>query len=95
MPARDASTGEQKALLIALVLANARIRAAEEGRAPVLLLDEVAAHLDQDRRDALFGGLLELGGQVWFAGTDVEIFARLRGQAQFFTVADGAVWDGS
>ncbi len=95
MPSAErCSTGEQKALLIALVLANARIRAAEEGRAPVLLLDEVAAHLDQDRRDALFDGLLGLGGQVWFAGTDVEIFARLRGRAQFFTVADGAVLDG-
>ena len=92
--AERCSTGEQKALLIALVLANARIRAAEEGRAPVLLLDEVAAHLDQDRRDALFDGLLGLGGQVWFAGTDVEIFARLRGRAQFFTVADGVVLDG-
>ena len=92
--AKRCSTGEQKALLIALVLANARMRAAEEGGAPVLLLDEVAAHLDQDRRDALFGSLLGLGGQVWFAGTDAETFAGLRGRAQFFTVANGAISDG-
>lgn len=89
--AEHCSTGEQKALLIALVLANARARAAEEGDAPVLLLDEVAAHLDQPRREALFEGLLGLGGQVWFTGVEAETFAALRGGAQFFTFDDGAV----
>ena len=93
--AERCSTGEQKALLIALVLANARMRGAEQGRAPMLLLDEVAAHLDEDRRVALFDGLLGLGAQVWFAGTDEDTFAGLRGRAQFFAVADGAVLDGS
>ena len=82
------STGEQKALLIALVLANARVRAAEDGGVPLLLLDEVAAHLDAKRRDALFDGLLGLGAQAWFAGTDVETFAGLAGAAQFYNVED-------
>ena len=92
--AERCSTGEQKALLIALMLANARMRAVEEGGAPVLLLDEVAAHLDHERREALFESLMGLGGQVWFSGTDAETFAGLRGRAQFFTVANGAVFDG-
>ena len=90
-PKREAaercSTGEQKALLIALVLANARIRAAEEGRAPVLLLDEAAAHLDQDRRDARLPG----AGARCGCRHDAEIFARLRSRAHF-TAADGVVW---
>ena len=88
-PAALCSTGEQKALLIGLVLANARTRALEEGAQPVLLLDEVAAHLDTARRGALFEALADLGGQVWMTGTDVELFSPLQGRAQFFTVADG------
>ena len=92
--AERCSTGEQKALLIAVVLANARMRAAEEGGAPVLLLDEVAAHLDHERREALFESLIGLGGQVWFSGTDAETFVGLRGRAQFFAVANGAVSNG-
>jgi len=85
------STGEQKALLIAMILANARVRAAEEGGVPVLLLDEVAAHLDAERRGALFEGLTDLGAQVWFTGTDAETFAPLSGVAQFFKIEEGAV----
>ncbi len=85
------STGEQKALLIGLVLANARTRASEEGGVPVLLLDEVAAHLDEARRVALFEALHELGGQVWLTGTDAELFQPLSGQAEFFIVADNGV----
>ena len=92
--AERCSTGEQKALLIAVVLANARMRAAEEGGAPVLLLDEVAAHLDHERREALFESLIGLGGQVWFSGTDAETFVGLRGRAQFFAVANGGVSNG-
>lgn len=84
------STGQQKALLIALVLASARMQGAERGVVPVLLLDEVAAHLDADRRQALFAELLAIGAQAWLAGTDAETFAPLRGTAQFIAVADAA-----
>ena len=90
-PANRCSTGEQKALLIALILANARMRAAEEGEAPVLLLDEVAAHLDKDRRAALFEGRTGLGGQIWLTGTDLDTFASLRGNAQFYFLEEGIV----
>ena len=74
MPAALCSTGEQKALLIAIVLANARLQTAERGRVPLLLLDEVAAHLDADRRGALFDEILALGAQAWFTGTDRAVF---------------------
>ncbi len=85
------STGEQKALLIAIVLANARLTALRRGSAPILLLDEVAAHLDRTRRDALFEELFALGGQVWFTGTDSDLFRPLEGRAEFFAVRDGTV----
>jgi DNA replication and repair protein RecF len=85
------STGEQKALLISIILADARMTAAERGRVPVLLLDEVAAHLDQERREALFDGLIALGGQAWLTGTDEHLFAPLQGHAQFYAVADATV----
>jgi DNA replication and repair protein RecF len=86
--ARDCSTGEQKALLIALVLAFARALAAERGAAPLLLLDEVAAHLDETRRQALFAELLDLGAQAWLTGTDAGLFAGLGEAAQFFAVEE-------
>jgi len=79
MPARACSTGEQKALLISLCLANARALAAETGAAPILLLDEVAAHLDPDRRAGLFRELATLGCQAWLSGTGPELFAGLEG----------------
>ncbi|HYL49580.1 MAG TPA: DNA replication/repair protein RecF [Stellaceae bacterium] len=85
------STGEQKALLIAIVLAYARLLALRRGSAPVLLLDEVTAHLDAARRSALFQALRALGAQCWLAGTDAALFAELKGHAQFFAVADAAV----
>ncbi|MGH7013314.1 MAG: DNA replication/repair protein RecF [Stellaceae bacterium] len=85
------STGEQKALLIAIVLAYARLLAVQRGASPVLLLDEVTAHLDAARRSALFQALRTLGAQCWLAGTDAALFAELRGHAQFFAVADAAV----
>ncbi|MGH6973634.1 MAG: DNA replication/repair protein RecF [Stellaceae bacterium] len=85
------STGEQKALLIAIVLAYARLLALRRGRAPVLLLDEVTAHLDAARRSALFQALRALGAQCWLAGTDAALFAEIKGQAQFFAVADAAL----
>ncbi|NQU56260.1 MAG: DNA replication/repair protein RecF [Rhodospirillales bacterium] len=85
------STGEQKALLIALILANARLQGAERGTLPLLLLDEVAAHLDETRREALFEEILRLGIQAWMTGTDTALFAPLRGEAQFFGVADAVI----
>ncbi len=91
MPAAEGSTGEQKALLISIVLAHARLQAALKDRAPLLLLDEVAAHLDPARRTALFGEILRLGAQAWLTGTDAALFEELRGRAQFFSVADAAL----
>ena len=91
LPAAQCSTGEQKALLVALVLATARLQAAERGVTPVLLLDEVTAHLDDARRDALFEAILALGAQAWLSGTDRSLFEGLGGRAQYFTVHDGRV----
>ena len=91
MPADQCSTGEQKALLIAVVLADARLQAAERGAAPLLLLDEVAAHLDAEKRQALFTEILALGAQAWLTGTDRATFAELESHAQFFSVANAAL----
>lgn len=91
MPAAACSTGEQKALLIALVLAAARLQAVERGAAPLLLLDEVAAHLDRDRRAALFDEIEGLGAQAWMTGTDAGLFDALRGRACFVAVDNGAL----
>lgn len=90
-PARDCSTGEQKALLLSITLAVARELAAERGEAPLLLLDEVVAHLDGARRAALFDEVSALGAQAWLTGTDDELFAGLRGRARFFRVLDATV----
>ncbi len=87
VPAAQCSTGEQKALLIGLTLASASMIAAERGVQPLLLLDEVVAHLDQDRRAALFQQLLASGAQVWLTGTDPELFTPLGDDAQHFSVA--------
>ena len=87
--AADCSTGEQKALLIAIVLAHAwESSHMKEGRAPILLLDEIAAHLDSKRRAALFEEILALGAQAWMTGTDMEMFAPLKTKADLFAVAD-------
>jgi DNA replication and repair protein RecF len=90
-PARDCSTGQQKALLVSLVLAEARLRAAAGERRPLLLLDEVAAHLDGARRAALFEAVCALGAQAWLTGTDAATFAPLGARAQFFTVQDATL----
>jgi DNA replication and repair protein RecF len=89
MPAALCSTGEQKALLVALVLAAARLLKLQRGAAPILLLDEIAAHLDEARRAALFGEIEALGAQAWMTGTDPVLFAGLGGRAAFFAVAEG------
>lgn len=85
MPAQDCSTGEQKALLIGIILAHADLITAEKGSPPILLLDEVAAHLDPQRRKALYDLLGEIGGQVWMTGTEDEIF---RGIPQTATIIE-------
>lgn len=93
--ARLASTGEQKALLIGLVLAQARLVKQETGQAAILLLDEIAAHLDARRRAALYDLCAELGGQTFMTGTDASLFDALDGavgsRADHFTVDDGRV----
>jgi len=89
------STGEQKALLISVLLAYARLLTAERGTVPLLLLDEVAAHLDEERRFALFEELLALGAQTWMTGTDSEVFESLGAQADRFAVAAGEVTPGN
>jgi DNA replication and repair protein RecF len=84
------STGEQKTLLVGLLLAHARLIAASRGAAPLLLLDEVAAHLDDRHRAALYAEIRALGAQVWLTGTDAALFSGL-GDAQFFSVAKAAL----
>ncbi|MBI1777711.1 MAG: DNA replication/repair protein RecF [Proteobacteria bacterium] len=88
LPAEQASTGEQKALIIAITLANARLIRGHRGQPPLLLLDEVAAHLDDGRRQALYEEILALGSQAWLTGTDEGLFRHLAGAAQFIRVAD-------
>ncbi|MEM8593076.1 MAG: DNA replication and repair protein RecF, partial [Pseudomonadota bacterium] len=88
LAARNASTGEQKALLVSLILANARALAADIGAPPLLLLDEVAAHLDKDRQAALYDEICALGAQAWMTGTGAELFQALGQRAQYFEVFD-------
>ncbi|MGJ0506485.1 MAG: DNA replication/repair protein RecF [Methylocystis sp.] len=89
--ARDCSTGEQKALLMGLTLAHARLVGAMAGKAPLLLLDEVAAHFDPKRREALFAELETLGGQVWMTGADPLLFASLTSRAALLQVTPGRI----
>ena len=91
MPAAQCSTGEQKALLITIVLAHSRMIAGMRGAPPVLLFDEIAAHLDEGRRGVLYDILCDMGGQVWLTGTDRALFHDLEGRAQMFAVADSGI----
>jgi len=91
MPAALCSTGEQKALLIGITLASARITAAAFGAAPILLLDEVVAHLDQERRAALYDELAALGAQVWLTGTDRLLFDELGARARYYRVENSII----
>ncbi len=91
MPAKDASTGEQKALLIGLVLAHANLVAEMAGITPLLLLDEVVAHLDPGRRTALFAELTALGAQVWMTGADPAAFADIGARSEILTVEAGQI----
>lgn len=92
MPAAECSTGEQKALLIGLILANAQALFARDfAPNPLLLLDEAAAHLDSDRRAALYDELAALGGQAWLTGTDRLLFDAFGERTQRFAVSEGTV----
>ncbi|MFS8048478.1 DNA replication/repair protein RecF [Rhizobium sp. BR 314] len=91
MEAERCSTGEQKALLVGLILAHARLVGNLTGYAPILLLDEIAAHLDEGRRAALFDLIDGLGGQAFMTGTDKSMFSALGERAQFFTVSHGGI----
>jgi DNA replication and repair protein RecF len=91
MPARDASTGEQKALLIGLVLAHASLVTEMTGITPLLLLDEVVAHLDPGRRAALFDELSRLGAQVWMTGADPQAFVGIGTSGEIFGVDSGQI----
>ena len=87
-PAELCSTGEQKMLLIALVLAGARLRRSERGASPLLLLDEVIAHLDERHRRAVFDAVAGMGAQAWYAGCDGAPFRPLRGAAQIVSLGE-------
>jgi DNA replication and repair protein RecF len=94
VPAAQASTGEQKALLAGLVLAHARLVAAISGVTPLVLLDEIAAHFDPVRRDALFEALETLGGQIWLSGADRATFGPIEKRALMLKVTPGSVTSG-
>ena len=89
MPAGLSSTGEQKALLAGIVISHARLVAETTGMSPIMLMDEIAAHLDAERRAALFDILLEMNIQAFLTGTDASLFSALQGRAQFLAVASG------
>jgi DNA replication and repair protein RecF len=91
LPARQCSTGEQKIVLLSLILACARARALAAGSAPALLLDEVAAHLDETRRHILFNEIAALNAQAWLTGNDRNAFSALEGRAQFLYVQGGSI----
>lgn len=93
MPAELCSTGEQKALLVGIVLSHARLTGEISGMTPILLLDEIAAHLDAGRRAALFSILEDMNCQAFMTGTDAALFSSLEGRAQFLTVDHGTVGD--
>jgi DNA replication and repair protein RecF len=90
-PAARASTGEQKALLLGLILAHVELVAARTGRRPILLLDEVAAHLDPARRATLFARLADAGWQVWMTGTEAALFVGAPGDVSRFHLSSNGL----
>jgi DNA replication and repair protein RecF len=90
-PAQHGSSGEQKALLIGLILAKSELIREMQGVSPLILLDEVAAHLDSARREALFAEISRVCGQAWMTGTDRDLFAPMAQEAQIFTVNQGKI----
>jgi DNA replication and repair protein RecF len=91
IPATRCSTGEQKALLLAMILAEARAKTLWKGSVPILLLDEVVAHLDYQRREALFEEIHAMKAQVWMTGTDSSLFETMQKKAQFLHVVDSKI----
>lgn len=91
VPAALCSTGEQKALLIAIILAEIRAKAEWKGSVPIVLMDDVIAHLDETRRQALFDEILAMNVQAWLTGTDKEMFKGLGNHSQFFNVCEGTL----
>ncbi|MBE6451901.1 MAG: DNA replication/repair protein RecF [Alphaproteobacteria bacterium] len=91
MPAELCSTGEQKSLLISMILAQVKCQTLHKGFAPVLLLDEVVAHLDNEKKEALLDKIKELGAQAWITTTNPELFASLKKEAQFLKVENNQV----
>ena len=91
MPAELCSTGEQKSLLISIILAQSKCQTLHQGFAPVLLLDEVVAHLDDIKREALLEKIRELRVQAWITSTDAELFDSLRGKAQFLGLENNGI----
>lgn len=91
MPAPLCSTGEQKALLISMILSHAQLIAASRSAPPVLLLDEIAAHLDEERRESLYNTLFSLGAQTWLSGADSSLFSPLKGRVMCYEIAAGNV----
>ena len=88
IPAADCSTGEQKALLVSIILANARALRQVHNISPLILLDEVSAHLDKARRASLYAAITDLGLQAWLTGTEREIFQEFEADAQYVNVMD-------
>ena len=84
--AKNCSTGEQKALLISIIIATAKIQLEKFNTPPILLFDEVSAHLDSERRSLLYKELCNLGLQVFLTGTDINIYEKLKTQAEYFKV---------
>lgn len=91
MPAAQCSTGEQKALMLSIILAQARACKRFKNTVPIILLDEVVSHLDAGRRIELFEEICDTGAQTWMTGTDASLFAGIRGKAQFFEVESGSI----
>ncbi|MDD3289093.1 MAG: DNA replication and repair protein RecF, partial [Alphaproteobacteria bacterium] len=90
-PAELCSTGEQKALLIAIMLAFARVLTSARQSIPILLLDDITAHLDETRREALFEEILDIGAQVWMSGTDTSSFRSFLKTAQHYQIEQGTI----
>ncbi len=90
--ASSCSTGEQKALLISVIFATARLQRLQEQGVPLMLLDEVIAHLDEERREALFEEILALKTQAWMTGTDQEMFKSFDNKVQHFQIENGMIW---
>ena len=89
--ARHCSTGEQKAFLISMILAYVRMLSAEKDYTPIILLDEITAHLDVKKREALFGEIQKTGAQSWLTGTDLDLFSGLAKKASFFAISPGQI----